>query len=40
MAAPLSTSSGHRQDQRAERTLGALACTVLVLIAGMIAFVF
>ena len=27
-------------DQRAERTLGALACVVLVLIAGMIAFVF
>src|SRR3954451_7443057 len=37
-AAPL--SSGRKQDQRAERTLGALACTVLVLIAGMIAFVF
>ena len=27
-------------DQRAERVLGALACGVLVLIAGMIAFVF
>jgi phosphate transport system permease protein len=27
-------------DQRTERTLGALACTVLVLIAGMIVFVF
>ena len=37
-SAPL--SSGGRQDQRAERILGALACTVLVLIAGMIAFVF
>jgi len=32
--------SGHQQDQRAERTLGALACTVLVLIGGMIVFVF
>src|SRR3954454_14253306 len=37
-SAPL--SSGRRQDQRAERILGALACTVLVLIGGMIAFVF
>jgi phosphate transport system permease protein len=27
-------------DQRTERTLGALACTVLILIAGMIVFVF
>jgi phosphate ABC transporter permease protein PstC len=27
-------------DQRTERTLGALACTVLIVIAGMIAFVF
>jgi phosphate ABC transporter permease protein PstC len=35
-----SLSSGHRQDRRAEQTLGALACTVLVLIAGMIVFVF
>jgi len=30
----------NRVDQRTERTLGALACTVLVLIAGMIVFVF
>jgi phosphate transport system permease protein len=29
-----------RQDQRAERVLGALACTVLVLILGMVVFVF
>src|SRR4051794_41584213 len=40
--APLggTAQDGHRQDQRAERALGALACTVLVLIAGMIVFVF
>src|SRR3954467_13177124 len=37
-SAPL--SSGRRQDQRPERILGALACTVLLLIGGMIAFVF
>jgi phosphate transport system permease protein len=30
----------NRSDQRAELMLGALACTVLVLIAGMIVFVF
>jgi phosphate transport system permease protein len=30
----------NRQDQRTERLLGALACTVLVLILGMIVFVF
>jgi phosphate ABC transporter permease protein PstC len=40
MEASASKASGHRQDQRAERTLGALACTVLVLIVGMIIFVF
>src|SRR3954470_19605308 len=38
--APLTGLRGLTQDQRAERTLGALACTVLVLIAGMIVFVF
>jgi phosphate transport system permease protein len=32
--------SGAVGDQRAERTLGALACTVLVVILGMIGFVF
>ena len=31
---------GHREDQRAERTLGALAVTALVLIAAMIVTVF
>jgi ABC-type phosphate transport system permease subunit len=36
----LTHSSGTRQDQRAERILGALACTVLLLIGGMIVFVF
>lgn len=40
MAATPSTASGHQQDRRAERTLGALACSVLVLVAGMIVFVF
>jgi phosphate ABC transporter permease protein PstC len=40
MEASASNASGHRQDQRAERILGALACTVLVLIVGMIVFVF
>ncbi|MFI4990017.1 MAG: phosphate ABC transporter permease subunit PstC [Solirubrobacterales bacterium] len=33
-------SIGHREDQRAERTLGALAVTALVLIAAMIVTVF
>jgi phosphate transport system permease protein len=32
--------SGTQQDQRAERTLGALACSVLIVILGMVAFVF
>jgi ABC-type phosphate transport system permease subunit len=40
MEESLDHSNGTRQDRRAERTLGALACTVLVLIAGMIVFVF
>jgi phosphate ABC transporter permease protein PstC len=36
----LFTGFGTWSDQRAERTLGALSCTVLVLILGMIVFVF
>jgi phosphate transport system permease protein len=39
-APPPSRRSGTEQDQRAERTLGALACSVLLVILGMVAFVF
>jgi phosphate transport system permease protein len=40
MEATASSPPPNRQDQRTERVLGALACTVLLLIVGMIVFVF
>jgi phosphate transport system permease protein len=40
MEAATPSPPANPQDQRTERLLGALACTVLVLIVGMIVFVF
>jgi phosphate transport system permease protein len=40
MAVDPASPPANPQDQRTERLLGALACTVLVLILGMIVFVF